>query len=178
MFANGVKLVKPRKRHKVKGRKSSGPFIRMPRDVLDSSQFGALSPQAIKLLMELARQYRGNNNGDLSAAWSQLKLRGWRSPGTLARAKRELVDSGFVTLTRQGGRHRCSLYAVTWEAIDDCNGKHDERPTAVPLKLWQKKSLALVHRRTNVDLASTDASLANPELDPMRTSQGTNQCAF
>lgn len=149
MFSSGAKVIRERKRSKMKGRKSTGPFIMVPREVLDAPAFGALSPQAVKLLFELARQYRGNNNGDFSAAWSQMKPRGWRSPSTLARAKKELMASGFAMVTRQGGRHLCSLYAVTWEAIDDCDGKLDEPSTKVALKLW-RKSKALDHGRINL----------------------------
>lgn len=132
------RTIPERKRHKMKGRKSVLPFVGIYRYVLDSEEFGNLSPQAIKLLLEMARQYRGNNNGDLSAAWSVLRLRGWNSPGTLSRAKKEVVSSGFAVVTRQGGKNRCSLYALTWWAIDDCNGKHDEPPTHRAPNLWKK----------------------------------------
>ena len=133
----------------MKGRKQA-PFVGIPREVFDSTEFGNLSPQATKLLMELARQYRGKNNGDFSAAWQPMTLRGWNSPGTLHRAKEELVASGFAIITRQGGRNRCSLYALTWWPIDECNGKHDERPTHAPLNLW-KKSKPVVQMSTNLD---------------------------
>jgi hypothetical protein len=131
------KQISENKRRKIKGRKSP-PFIGIPREVLDSLQFGELSPQATKLLIELARQYRGHNNGDLSAAYKPLRLRGWKSPSTLDRAKKELTEAGFALITRQGGKNRCSLYAMTWWAIDYCNGKHDERPSHAPLNLWKK----------------------------------------
>ncbi|MDR7134043.1 hypothetical protein J2X06_001227 [Lysobacter niastensis] len=164
MAGDRGKVIPERKRRKIKGRKSA-PFIGIPRDVLDSAEFGALSPQATKLLLELARQYRGKNNGDFSASWGQLLERGWHSPGTLQRAKKEIVASGFAVVTRQGGRNRCSLYGVTWWAIDDCNGKHDERPTHAALQLW-KKTKPLVPMRTNVDPRSTSwtSDGASPDL--------------
>ena len=52
-----------------------------------------------------------------------MRQRGWRSSSTLNRARQELVYYGFIELTRQGGLGCCSLYAITWEGIDHCNGK-------------------------------------------------------
>ncbi|GAB3366260.1 hypothetical protein GCM10027431_07970 [Lysobacter rhizosphaerae] len=148
------KRIPERKRRKFKGR-TSLPFIAIPREVLDSSEFGDLSPQATKLLMELSRQFRGNNNGDFSAAWKPLSERGWNSPGTLNRAKKELTETGFALVSRQGGKNRCSLYAMTWWAIDECNGKLDVAPTHAPLNLW-KKTKPVVHIGTNLDHSSTN----------------------
>ncbi|GAB2521168.1 hypothetical protein GCM10027188_24940 [Lysobacter humi (ex Lee et al. 2017)] len=128
-----------RRRVKHKGR-SEGRFIRLYAELLDSDEFGSLSAAAVKLFMELARQYRGKNNGDLQAAWKLMRTRGWRSPGTLDRAKKELVESGFAIVTRQGGKNRCSLYALTFWPVDACNGKHAEPPGVVPLHLWKRQA--------------------------------------
>ena len=93
----------------------------------------------MKLLIDVAKQYNGSNNGDLHAAWSILSGQGWHSKGTLSRAIKELIDKGFIELTRQGGKNRCSLYAVTWRSIDECKGKLDVRETRVASNLWNKK---------------------------------------
>lgn len=134
------KAIPERKRSLHTGRGKLAPFIGIPRRVLDSPEFGGLSGNAVKLAVELARQFRGRNNGDFSCPWSGLRLRGWRSPGTLARAKKELIDTGFAIVTRQGGRHQCSLFALSWWAVDDCNGKHDERATIAPPDLWMRRN--------------------------------------
>lgn len=81
----------------------------------------------MKLLWELARQYRGTNNGDLSATAEMLKERSgtWASKDTLSRKLRYLEERGWIVRTRQGGRHiGCNLYAVTWWPVDACGGKH------------------------------------------------------
>lgn len=93
----------------------------------------------MKLLVDAAKQYNGSNNGDLHAAWSILSGQGWRSKGTLSRAIKELIDKGFIELTRQGGKNRCSLYAITWKPIDECKGKLDVKETRVASNLWNKK---------------------------------------
>lgn len=122
------------------GRRQGAPFLRLWREMTESETFGNLSPHAVKLLVEIGRQYRGNNNGDLSAPWSKLKRRGWRSKSTLWAAIKELVDSGFIVVTRLGGKHHvCTLYGITWEAIDDCKGKHDYPPEIVASHLWKRQ---------------------------------------
>lgn len=132
------KLIRETKRPKFKGRGKSAPFIRVDRDWLDAPEFGELSAEATKLFLELARQYRGANNGDFQATWKLMQPRGWTSSAALARAKRELCERGWAIVTRQGGRHKCSLYALTVWAVDECGGKHDERPTHAPLHLWRR----------------------------------------
>lgn len=78
---------------------------------------------------DLFAQYRGENNGDLCAAWKFMQPRGWRSELTLQRAKQELLKLGLIVETRKGARpNKASLYAVTWCALDHCNGKLDISP--------------------------------------------------
>jgi hypothetical protein len=88
---------------KAKARRETGPFLAVPRHVIDSPQYVALSAYGVKLLFDLYAQFRGNNNGDLSAAWSLMKQRGWHSKGTLSRAVKELLAGGWIIVTRQGG---------------------------------------------------------------------------
>jgi len=87
------------------------------------------------------RQYRGNNNGDLSASFTQAQKIGIGSKTTLAKALRELQDAGLVIRTREGyftnPGGRCALYALAWLPIDECPDKDLEvKPTVTPrLKL-------------------------------------------
>lgn len=149
-----------RKRSKLTGKGGPQPFVGIPRNVADSDQFGALSGNAVKFIFEIARKYRGpgSNNGDLSLAWANAEARGWRSSGTLHRAKREAIEAGFVVCTRQGGKHKCSLFAMTFWPIDDCKGKHEFPPSRCPGHDWNKKSVVrmgpnVVRIRTNRRLA-------------------------
>jgi hypothetical protein len=110
----------PRKRHK--GNRIGEGFVALPYSVLNSPLFIGLSPHAVKLLIDVAAQYRGDNNGDLSVAWKLMQPRGWRSEATLHKVKRELIDAGFLYETRKGKRpNLCSLFALTWPALDDCH---------------------------------------------------------
>lgn len=128
------------RRVRVKGRKESGPFLALPLAVINSPAFLRLGPSSIRLLLDLGSQYRGNNNGDLSAAWGLMSKRGWKSKDTLNHALSELLSAGFIEKTRQGGRNKCSLFALDFQAIDECNGKLDVRATAVARNAWRGES--------------------------------------
>lgn len=102
-----------------KGSKYSEPFVGIVRSVFESQAFADLSPHACKLLLELVGQFRGDNNGDLTLAWSVVSKRGWRSRTTLWRCKQELIDAGFIYVTRIGQFPRtCELVALTWFPLD------------------------------------------------------------
>lgn len=133
--------MKPRDRVKFKGRKETGTFLLVPTEVLDSPNFRGLSHKAKGLLLDLGAQFRGHNNGDLSAPWSLMHRRGWRSKDTLDKALRELRAAGMIERTRQGGLHACSLYAFTWLPIDACGDKLDVCETHIPSGLWKPEPM-------------------------------------
>ena len=116
-----------------KDKRDSGAFVSVPLAVLNSQAYVQSSPYARMLLFDLFAQYRGNNNGDLCAAWKFMKARGWHSETTLSKAKQELMKLGLIVETRKGARpNKASLYAVTWYALDHCNGKLDISPNGFP----------------------------------------------
>lgn len=128
---------------KSKGRREGGTFAALPHVVFrargdEPAPAGRLGKLARLLLVDLAMQLNGNNNGNLTAAPKTLAPYGWNSRGTLADALAELVREGFLELTRQGGRNRCSLFAVTWLGIDE--GPHDARPNPVASHLWKPEN--------------------------------------
>ncbi len=118
----------------------AGSFVSIFQCVIKSKAYTSLSSHAVKLLYDLLAQYNGNNNGDLSAPFSTMKRdRNWRSKGTLNRAIKELLEVELIEVSRQGGRHKCSLYAVTFYAVDECKGKLDIKATLTPKSSWRKK---------------------------------------
>ncbi len=116
-----------RNRQKSKGRAEAGTFALIPHAVMDCKDFRSLSGSSMCVLMCLLRQYRGNNNGDLSAEFSRAKDWGIGSKSTLAKALVELQERNLIVRTREGRftnpGGRCALYAVTWQPIDECGGK-------------------------------------------------------
>lgn len=126
-----------RTRWKVKGRREGGSFVAVPHAVLQDEHYASLSFKARSLLIDLFAQFRGANNGDLSMEWSKMQKKGWKSKGTLYMARDELECKGFIIRTRQGGKHQCNLYGVTWLAIDECKGKLDTASTRTAPGYWK-----------------------------------------
>lgn len=118
-------------------------FAGIPHDVLNTKNYASLSGWDVKLLLDIVAQYTGCNNGDFTASWSVMCAKGWRSKGTLSRAVEELLNAGFIEKTRQGGRNLCSLYAISWQPIDECLDKRsklhklDVKPTNVASGRWK-----------------------------------------
>lgn len=127
-----------KQRHqRLRGRGKGPPFLSIQHQISDSEEFGLLSGNAVKLLLELARQYRPGRNGDLSIPWSMLSKRGWRSKATVQAAKRELLDARWILETRKGGKNMCSLFALTYYAIDESE-KHLEPSTVTAPNHWRR----------------------------------------
>lgn len=118
-------------------RREKGGFAAIPHCLLESPLFTELSAHAVKLLMDLAAQYKGFNNGDLTIAWTIMERRGWKSRDTLNKARKELLTKGLIEITRIGDRRRPNLYCLTFFAIDECNGKLDVSPTERPPSTWR-----------------------------------------
>lgn len=103
--------------------RDAGGFAVLPWSVLDCPAYSKLSHPARTLLVEFARQFVRNNNGRLLASSSYLSKRGWNSPDVITRAKRDLLEAGFIYETVMGHRpNRASWYAVTWRDLDDLKG--------------------------------------------------------
>jgi hypothetical protein len=111
---------------KRRGRDTSrdqGGFVALPWSVLDCPAYARLSHPARSLLMEIARQYVRDNNGRLLASLRHLETRGWKSWDVITRAKRELLEAGFIHETVMGHRpNKASWYAVTWRSLDRLPG--------------------------------------------------------
>lgn len=129
-----------RSREKVKGRKERGSWVAMPHAILESPNWASLSPRGAKFLMDLYGQYKGKNNGDLCAAMTIMRKRGWTSNDQLQKALKELLAKGWIIITRKTGRlsKKPYLYAVTFQAIDECGDKLDCKPTAAAPGNWNK----------------------------------------
>lgn len=122
-------------------RKAKGRFVGIPYNVANSQQFGKLSYRAKALIVDLLLQYNGRNNGSLSACHALMKNRGW-SKATLHRSLKELIETGFVVVTRQGWKQRGkpTLLAVTWNGIDQAAVEYDDgiKESGQPLSYWCK----------------------------------------
>ena len=127
------------KRRRLTGRQTTKSFVRFPHELLNHRNFNTLSPRATKLLIDIASQYNGRNNGDLCAPLSKMRNRGWNSSDQLFKAKNELVEKGLIRVSRQGGLNKCNLYALTWFSIDECDGKLDIASTITAPHDWKRR---------------------------------------
>lgn len=99
--------------------RDSGGFIALPWSVLDCPAYARLSMHARALLFEVARQFVRDNNGRLLLSRAYMQTRGWKSADMLSKAKRELLEAGFIYETVKGQRpNKASWYAVTWRTLD------------------------------------------------------------
>ncbi len=113
-------------------------YQRYPACVLNHSDYIKLSHAAKALLTDISAQYNGKNNGDLQCSRSVMSSRGWKSNDTRERALKELIEANLIVLTRQGGRGiGPNLYALTWQPIHECGGKHDLKPTTNAYRKWE-----------------------------------------
>ena len=126
------------RRRRLKGRQSTKSFVMFPHELLEHVSVSQLSPRGAKLLLDIAVQYNGHNNGDLCAPLSLMKKRSWNSSDQLFKARKELVDRGLIATSRQGGLNKCSLFALTWFQIDECQGKLDILSTSSPPHDWKQ----------------------------------------
>ncbi len=64
------------------------------------------------------------------------------------------MERGWIVVTRLGGKHKATLYAVTWLPIDYCDGKLDVSSTDVAGNEWKVDSGNKI-RSTNMGHFST-----------------------
>ncbi len=131
-------------------RRNGHSFLRLIHPMLEHPNFYTLSATTVKLLIDIAGQYRGNNNGDLCATLSVMKKRGWNSNATITKHVKILIEKGFLIKTRQGGRTKPSLYAITWEPINICGGKLEVQPTKIAPNTWRKNLITLDENKKSV----------------------------
>jgi len=100
-----------------------GGYCAFPWCVIDSQAYQSLSYPAVALLIELARQRQGNDNGRYLLSARHLATRGWHSKDVIERARKELIDSKLIYQTVQGHRpNKASWYALTWYSLDKLPG--------------------------------------------------------
>ena len=152
-------------RQRAKGRRESGLFIMLPKVCLDHKNYISLSPYAVKLLIDLYVNYNGRNNGDFCCTWSLMKKRGWKSESTLNNARKELLYYGWIICSRQGGKNLASLYAVTFQSIDECKGKLDLRETVTAPGIWKEpKEITWKKWQGNKSLLHNVVQLTTPPV--------------
>lgn len=111
-----------RRKH-AKASRDQGGFVALPHIVIDSPAYRALSYPARALLIDICRQFHGDDNGRLLASRKKLAEFGWTSNDVIHRAKVELLKAGFIYETVMGARpNKASWYALTFHCLDRLDG--------------------------------------------------------
>ncbi|WP_332855156.1 hypothetical protein [Duganella sp. S19_KUP01_CR8] len=141
--------------------RDGGGFAALPWSVLDCPAYARLSHPARSLLVEIARQFVRDNNGRLLASAAYLSSRGWTSNDVITRAKRELLDAGFIFETVKGQRpNKASWYAVTWQALDRING-YDAGVTAA-----FERSAYRINQPLKINVLKPSHGVRRPSIAP------------
>lgn len=156
-------------RKKAKGRAENATYFAFPHAVLNCPEFRGLSGSATRVLLVLCNQLRQYNNGDLSAPFSLAYQWGIGSKSTLAKAIRELEEANLICRTRtavfQNPAAKCTLFAVTWRAIDECKGKLEVSSTITPIRQFSLRGRVTSPSTTSVPTAYAFCT-EHPEKPP------------
>lgn len=123
-------------------------FAAIPQEVIESDAYRALPPYAVAVLVALASEYRGNNNGNVSLTASRARELGISSAWKLTASFKLLRATGLVEITRHGkyqhGRGIAALFALTWRPLNPTDKAYPpilvERPASDAWAKWRKPS--------------------------------------
>lgn len=118
------KILMARSKHK-----NSTNFAGIPRHIIEHKSYKSIGYSARDLLILLAYQYKGKNNGNLVITWSLLKDY-FGSNTTMYKARNSLYKAGFIVINAYGGKSGNGtklphLYALTWAPINELKGENN-----------------------------------------------------
>ncbi|MCK6371296.1 MAG: hypothetical protein L6Q83_08235 [Gammaproteobacteria bacterium] len=103
--------------------KHGKPHGQIDVDVLESAAWNSLPHFARVLCIAIAANFRGGDNGSLTATWPTARKRGIRSYGQFTKGLALLQDRGLIIKTVQGEQRGVrplpSRYAITWKPINE-----------------------------------------------------------
>lgn len=147
--------------------RDAGGFSAIPHAVLDSLAFRRLSHPAKALLLEVARQCHGDDNGRLLLSRAHLAPRGWKSADVIQRAKDELLAAEFIFQTVQGHRpNKASWYAVTWHKLGKLQGFDPGVERAFKQGAYRKNDALIPPRGTGPVSIAPSRGTARPSPVP------------
>lgn len=116
-----------------------GRFAKLPLKVLSQAAVTTLSHAAFRILVLMAAQFNGGNNGALGITRNQAAANGIGSDHTLYSAMRTLEERGLIEQTYPASRvpARPTMYALTWISIDDTSWSRTTRIPAHTYRDWQ-----------------------------------------
>jgi hypothetical protein len=101
-----------------KGRGKVPPYIQLRKYILISEAWRELSGNAVKVLVELQRRYKGDNNGRISMSVTEAAEYCGMARNTAHRALQELQELGFIKCHFKGAYSLKMPHASEWELTD------------------------------------------------------------
>lgn len=125
-----------------KGRKTRGRFALLPHAVMRHPAVATLSHAQFRILVLMAGEYCGTNNGALGLTADQAERQGIGSPQTFYAALRELEHRGLIQRTYPASRvpPRPTMYAITWKPIDQTEYSAAVRLASFDFRKWQPEN--------------------------------------
>ncbi len=134
-----MKSINERKRAKITGRGGLRHFTLLTDPIMDSPEWAQLVAPAMKMVLYLARQYYGKNNGQLTASCPLLNH--WKSNRQKTYALKVAEEGGWILKNKQGGLGiGPTFYAVSWFSIDKVFDDQLLEPTTVAPNTWKQKN--------------------------------------
>ncbi len=126
----------------------------LPLTVFDTPAVSTLSHAVFRILMLMAAEYNGGNNGALGITRSQAAEKGIGSDHTLYDGLRTLEKRGLIEQTYPASRvpARPAMHALTWISVDDTEWSRSTRIPAHTYRDWRparKPKLKVVRNRAN-----------------------------
>lgn len=146
----GYEYLKNRRRHRFcqnswnmsrshpKRKTTAGRFAKLPRTVLATPAVTELTHAAFRVLVLLAAQFNGHNNGALGLSKEQAFNQNI-SNRTLYRTLRALESHGLIERTYHSSRvpPRPTMFAITWVAVDDTEWSKGSRVATRTFSTWR-----------------------------------------
>ena len=130
-------------RRNFKQNKTAGRFAKLPVTVLSTDAVRTLSHAAHRVMVLLAAEYNGGNNGALGLSKTQAAEQGIANR-TLYRALRTLETRGLIDREFQSSRvpPRPTMYSLTWVSVDDTKWSRSTRVPAHTYRDWKPSNSA------------------------------------
>lgn len=124
---------------KAKRRQGVRQFALLPADLLTHRAVVSLDHGAFRVMVLVAGQYRGHNNGALGLTAGQARVAGIGSAHTFYSALRKLTERGLIECTYPASRipPRPAMFALTWQAVDATKYTAATRTPTHAYRDWQ-----------------------------------------
>lgn len=114
-------------------------FAMLPLDLLTHESVTTLDHAPHRVLVLLASQYHGHNNGAIGLSARQAAQLGIKSDNTFYDALKELQSRGLILLTAPASRvpPRPAMFALAWQSIDDTQYSQSTKTPPLDYQEWR-----------------------------------------